>query len=153
MFSAVSATFESLGHAVALLDDDLQIVEASPAFRGLVGTADVDQHHMSDFIDLTPIADKLRAGERCGGHCEVVSSAAAVDITAARLPEGVFEAPVRYALTVQLRENGSRNGDSDDFERIRHALEEHRWRRSAAARSLGISRATLWRRMRDYGLL
>ena len=153
MFSAVSATFESLGHAVALLDDNLHIVEASPAFRGLVGTADVDQHNMADFINMTPIADKLRAGERCGGHCEVVNSAAAVDLTAARLPDGVFEAPVRYAVAVQLRENGANSGNADDFERIRHALEEHRWRRSAAARSLGISRATLWRRMRDYGLL
>jgi len=32
------------------------------------------------------------------------------------------------------------------------ALERHRWRRSAAAAELGISRSTLWRMMRELGL-
>ena len=32
------------------------------------------------------------------------------------------------------------------------ALDAHHWRRGDAARALGISRATLWRRMRDAGL-
>jgi DNA-binding NtrC family response regulator len=35
---------------------------------------------------------------------------------------------------------------------LREALEAHRWRRVEAARALGISRATLWRRMREAGL-
>ena len=38
-------------------------------------------------------------------------------------------------------------------ERLRAALESHRWRREETARALGMSRATLWRRMREYGLL
>ncbi len=33
------------------------------------------------------------------------------------------------------------------------ALDAHGWNRSATARALGISRTTLWRRMRDYGLV
>jgi len=33
------------------------------------------------------------------------------------------------------------------------ALEAHAWNRSAAARALGISRSTLWRRMREAGLV
>jgi DNA-binding NtrC family response regulator len=37
-------------------------------------------------------------------------------------------------------------------DRLRAVLETHRWRRLAAARALGISRATLWRRMREAGL-
>jgi DNA-binding NtrC family response regulator len=36
--------------------------------------------------------------------------------------------------------------------RIRAALESCRWRRHEAARSLGVSRTTLWRRMRELNL-
>ncbi len=37
--------------------------------------------------------------------------------------------------------------------RVVEALDAHNWNRTAAARALGIARTTLWRRMRDYGLL
>jgi DNA-binding NtrC family response regulator len=40
-----------------------------------------------------------------------------------------------------------------EAQRLRAALEEHRWRREETARALGISRATLWRRMREFNLL
>ena len=40
-----------------------------------------------------------------------------------------------------------------ESQRLRIALETHRWRREETARALGISRATLWRRMREFGLL
>jgi DNA-binding NtrC family response regulator len=38
-------------------------------------------------------------------------------------------------------------------ERLRAALEASRWRRQDAARALGISRTTLWRRVRELGWL
>ena len=38
-------------------------------------------------------------------------------------------------------------------QQLRLALEAHRWRREETARAMGISRATLWRRMREFGLL
>ena len=40
-----------------------------------------------------------------------------------------------------------------EYERIRSALETHQWRRSESAEALGMSRTTLWRKMREYGLL
>jgi transcriptional regulator with PAS, ATPase and Fis domain len=40
-----------------------------------------------------------------------------------------------------------------DAEAVRAALQEHRWNREAVARALGVSRTTLWRRMRELGLL
>jgi PAS domain S-box-containing protein len=42
---------------------------------------------------------------------------------------------------------------SREAELIRSALASHQWRRDGAARSLGMSRTTLWRKMREYGLV
>jgi len=39
-----------------------------------------------------------------------------------------------------------------EVERIRNALERARYRRAEAAALLGVSRTTLWRKMREYGL-
>jgi DNA-binding NtrC family response regulator len=39
-----------------------------------------------------------------------------------------------------------------DVPPLQHALDEHHWHRAETARALGISRVTLWRRMRDAGL-
>ena len=36
---------------------------------------------------------------------------------------------------------------------IRAALDANQWRRSDAAAALGMSRTTLWRKMREHGLL
>jgi len=40
-----------------------------------------------------------------------------------------------------------------DRERLRSALDAHRWNREETAEALGISRTTLWRRMRELDLL
>ncbi len=42
--------------------------------------------------------------------------------------------------------------DAAERERLRTALDAHRWNREDAARALGMSRTTLWRRMRELGL-
>jgi DNA-binding NtrC family response regulator len=50
---------------------------------------------------------------------------------------------------------GGRHGppvQPGEAEQLRQVMEEHRWNRGAAARALGISRTTLWRRLREAGL-
>jgi DNA-binding NtrC family response regulator len=40
-----------------------------------------------------------------------------------------------------------------EVRRLVDALDAHRWNRGATAEALGISRSTLWRRMKEYGLV
>lgn len=154
-FNAMSAAFESLGLAVVLLDRDLRIVDASPASRGLLGTPDLAGHPIAEFVELNGISERLANGGRASAICRLQTNGArpSLNVSAAPLPEGGFEEPVRYVMAIELRDTGSRQVAVEEAERIRRALEDHRWRRTAAARALGISRATLWRRMREHGLL
>jgi transcriptional regulator of acetoin/glycerol metabolism len=39
-----------------------------------------------------------------------------------------------------------------EVRRLLAALDAHQWRRDETAKTLGISRSTLWRRMKEYGL-
>jgi DNA-binding NtrC family response regulator len=77
------------------------------------------------------------------------------------LPGEVGGAPVAapvvtsapHAAPLRRQGNGQRaEADAIDLARIRGALEACHWRRHEAARALGISRTTLWRRMRELGL-
>jgi DNA-binding NtrC family response regulator len=63
-------------------------------------------------------------------------------------------APRRGGETAAARDRPRRPSEADilDAARIRGALEASRWRRHEASQILGISRTTLWRRMRELGL-
>ena len=47
---------------------------------------------------------------------------------------------------------GARSGRARDRDSLVQALEDHGWSRVETARALGMSRSTLWRRMRELGL-
>jgi len=77
------------------------------------------------------------------------------------LPGGVGAAPAlgapggsRAHALATPRGSASKRAEADavDTARIRGALEACHWRRNEAARVLGLSRTTLWRRMRELGL-
>jgi transcriptional regulator with GAF, ATPase, and Fis domain len=48
--------------------------------------------------------------------------------------------------------DGHGEGRTEERARINSALHEHRWSRAATAQALGMSRTTLWRKMREHGL-
>jgi transcriptional regulator of acetoin/glycerol metabolism len=151
-FVAVSAIFESLGKGVALLDSELRIVEASPAVRGLLGTPEVEGHSIAEVFDAPEMVECLRAGRRCDGDVRI-RGGATVRARGGALTDRSFAPAARYVISIDVNDGLSAGTRGADAERIIRALDAHRWRRSAAARALGISRATLWRRMREYGII
>src|SRR4051812_15605038 len=110
-FTPISIAFESLGQMVALLDKDLNIVEASPALRGLAGAPDIDGRSINDFIDAAPVAGALRQMKRFSAQCELnVPAGPVVAVSAAPIADGAFDIRVRYILALELREE---NGSAD----------------------------------------
>jgi two-component system response regulator HydG len=68
------------------------------------------------------------------------------------LPEHVQTGtPNRVLVTMPTTLFGQR--DQAEFESIQHALEENGHERTAAARQLGISRVTLYKKMKKFGML
>jgi len=59
------------------------------------------------------------------------------------------------ATRSSLNDAGTEDYQAEDLEaaRLRSVLDTHQWKRAEAARALGISRATLWRRMRELHLV
>ncbi len=79
---------------------------------------------------------------------EVVGATPALDLRPTAPSPVVASAAV--ASPAEPPPNSLANGDK---ERLVAALEAHHWRRDEAAKALGVSRTTLWRRMREHGLI
>jgi hypothetical protein len=89
-----------------------------------------------DFDLSLPAGDLLPRLAEAGGRLKPLR------IGALELGEAVFLPYVAGPTTLAEREKDS----------IVRSLDEHGWRLAETARSLGISRTTLWRRLRSYGL-
>ena len=140
--NASSALFSSLGETLICVDAERRISWAPDSLRDIIGRSAAD-------VFGSETDALLRLGEFAQVRTQLRNSTLQpVVLTLAPFTERRLFAEIAYVLTVKADETSS-----SESERIRAALETHRWRRDAAARSLGISRATLWRKMRGYGLL
>jgi transcriptional regulator of acetoin/glycerol metabolism len=141
---AASVLFASVGEVLICAGVDGRVVFVPDSYRELRGRTVAELFGMA--VDLA-----MRGEHRETLHTMVQTvrgpRPGTVTVAPFESDEDLGLEGVRYVLAFRAEEI---SGEAD---RIRLALEAHRWRREEAARSLGISRATLWRKMREYGLL
>ena len=143
VLDAASALFDSIGEVLLCVDGEFRIQYAADDLRDIIGApvAAVLGHE----VELL-----LRQGRRAETRALLRTPRATRGVTATLAPyvsrkEGDT---TKYVIVLRALEE-----PDSARSRIVAALEANRWRRDAAARALGISRATLWRKMRDLGLL
>ena len=73
-----------------------------------------------------------------------------VTSTTGRIERRFLPASLRTLLP--FTEPGSTPAEPTDENEILRSLKQHRWNKQATARALGMSRTTLWRRMKQLGL-
>jgi PAS domain S-box-containing protein len=78
---------------------------------------------------------------------------AMISTTTNRIERAFLPAPMRPPELAPASPAVEAAGPETDADRLRRALEMHRWSGSRTAQALGISRTTLWRRMKRFGLL
>jgi len=147
------------------VDADRNVVAISPAMERLTGFAEADVlgrsclrvHRCEECLkgcgvfDSGIVRDKHLELFRADGSLIGVSKSGRVFRDEQGRIQGAIEvvrptAPASTSVDAPL--------DADELEslRLRRALESARYRRSEAARELGISRSTLWRKMKQHGL-
>ena len=141
---AASVLFASVGEVLICADVDGRVVFAPDSYRELSGRTVAEVFGVA--VDLA-----MRGEHRESLHTMVQTvrgpRPGVVTVAPFESEEDLGLEAVRYVLAFRAEEV---SGEAD---RIRLALEAHRWRREEAARALGISRATLWRKMREHALL
>lgn len=66
------------------------------------------------------------------------------------LPKDIFEGIDNYPPD---QSKSKVMPEEDEDQKIRFTLQKHKWNRNLAAKTLGMGRTTLWRKMKKYGLL
>jgi PAS domain S-box-containing protein len=150
------------------VDAQRNVVEMSPAMERLTGFAASDilggsclkVHRCAECLqgcgvfDHHMVTDKRLELFRADGSTVQVRKSGRVFFD----DDGQITGAVEVVHTLdESPEREKRSGQPDpatapEIARIRRALEATRYRRSEAARRLGMSRTTLWRKMREYGL-
>ena len=69
------------------------------------------------------------------------------------LPPEIADLPPASVEETRSAEVSDERPAQNEKDRIVEALDAHRWRRDETARTLGMSRSTLWRKMRELGLM
>lgn len=174
-----SVVLESFGRGLICLDADFRILHASPLAAHLLGGAypieaglpasSVFGEHLFGAAGALRLA--LRAGEPRARSTQSRAAHGAPEtmltISAAAL-DAAHDTGVSYAVVVGASDDERWNvrlpvdidpaelhirGRSADRDELRAVLDHYHWQRAEAARALGISRTTLWRKMREIGLI
>ncbi len=179
---AVGAAFGALGRAFLCLDGDLRILHSSSVLDELLGPGAASGAEGCSAEELlgaplfgpaAPLRQALLAGQRREGLLAILSGrgespSRLVSVMAAPIhpPEGAWDPRVAFVVVLHPAEDERARGESSlgdpeslagselslEARRLQAVLEEHHWRRSEAARALGVSRTTLWRMMREAGI-
>lgn len=176
---AVTSVFESLGHVLILLDRDFRIVHHCSLLSSTVGGSEPLLGSRIEtllgaelFGSYGAVRKQLELGERRssipttlqhheGAVSPVVMSAAPLS-EAGRAwlgTDAVYVVVLKSADAAPATHPGGEEprvairGEAATRDALRAVLDEYHWQRAKAAQALGISRTTLWRKMREAGLI
>jgi DNA-binding NtrC family response regulator len=136
-----------------------RVVDIAPLARGMAarfntkfrkGLFDVNPEAMA-VLEAFPWPGNLRQLENCVQQAVLVSSGA--ELVPAHLPEEVRKYAAVVAGSAPAPESLQHGREQGERHAIERALAKNDNSRTRTARELGISRVTLYKKMRSYGLL
>jgi transcriptional regulator with PAS, ATPase and Fis domain len=136
-----------------------RVVDIAPLVRGMAarfgtkfrkGLFDVSPETMA-VLEVFPWPGNLRQLENCVQQAVLVSSGA--ELLPAHLPDEVRKYAALAAGSAPAPESLQHGREQRERHAIERALAKNNHNRTRTARELGISRVTLYKKMRSYGLL